>query len=72
VDDIQEIKFVVGGKTYRERQLPPFRLEVRSKDERFKKFWINAKVFTREDVRFLERLPELSKAGCSDSIQDGA
>lgn len=57
INRIKAVALKVGGRTYTEGLLPPFRLEF-TLDECGKDshFWINAKFYSMKDIRLLERL----------------
>jgi len=47
---IASIDFYTGGKNWSEAWLPPIRLNVESKSKEWAGFWINAKVYSFEDI----------------------
>ena len=62
ISQLRDIKFRVGGGTYTEKLLPPFRLEFTiSENGRLKRIWINAKFYSLEDIKAMESLTSMNR-----------
>jgi len=53
IGEIENLKMRIGGESFKERLLPPFRLEIISRHSDKRDFWINLKLYKRNDIKML-------------------